>query len=61
LRQNREFLPDCYVQEDGLINAWNPVFDVTPAELISIIVTECGVVFNPFEQGVRELRNEYSI
>ncbi|MBT3812097.1 MAG: S-methyl-5-thioribose-1-phosphate isomerase [Gammaproteobacteria bacterium] len=60
-RAASEFLPDCYVQEDGLINAWNPVFDVTPAELISVIVTECGVVFNPFEQGVRELRNEYSI
>jgi methylthioribose-1-phosphate isomerase len=28
-RAASEFLPDCYVQEDGLINAWNPV-DVLP-------------------------------
>jgi methylthioribose-1-phosphate isomerase len=28
-------------------SAWNPVFDVTPAELIDAIVTEKGVVLNP--------------
>jgi len=27
--------------------AWNPVFDVTPAELIDAIVTERGVVLQP--------------
>lgn len=27
--------------------AWNPAFDVTPAELIDVLVTERGVVFNP--------------
>ncbi len=27
--------------------AWNPAFDVTPAELIDAIVTEKGVVLNP--------------
>lgn len=31
---------------DG-IDAWNPVFDVTPAGLIDVIVTECGVVQAP--------------
>jgi hypothetical protein len=45
-RAASEFLPDCYVQEDGLINAWNPVFDVTPAELISVIVTEYSILEN---------------
>lgn len=54
-----EFLPACYAQENSLVSAWNPVFDVTPAELISVIVTERGAVFNPFEKGVRELQNEY--
>ncbi|MBS7457526.1 S-methyl-5-thioribose-1-phosphate isomerase [Coralloluteibacterium stylophorae] len=29
------------------VEAWNPVFDVTPAELIDVIVTELGVVENP--------------
>ena len=28
-------------------HAWNPVFDVTPAELIDAIVTERGVVLQP--------------
>ncbi|OOZ39723.1 S-methyl-5-thioribose-1-phosphate isomerase [Solemya pervernicosa gill symbiont] len=27
--------------------AWNPVFDVTPADLVDAIVTEKGVVLNP--------------
>jgi methylthioribose-1-phosphate isomerase len=29
------------------IQAWNPAFDITPAELIDAIVTEKGVVLNP--------------
>jgi methylthioribose-1-phosphate isomerase len=28
-------------------NAWNPVFDVTPANLIDVIITERGVVRSP--------------
>ncbi len=32
----------------------NPAFDVTPAELISGIVTEEGVVRGPFETGLRD-------
>ncbi|MGZ5017482.1 MAG: S-methyl-5-thioribose-1-phosphate isomerase [Methylobacter sp.] len=56
-RNPNELLPACYIQEDSLVSAWNPVFDVTPAELISAIVTERGVVLNPSEQGVRGLKN----
>jgi methylthioribose-1-phosphate isomerase len=29
------------------ISAWNPVFDVTPAELVDVIVTERGVIEAP--------------
>jgi methylthioribose-1-phosphate isomerase len=29
------------------VNAWNPVFDVTPAALVDAIVTERGVVERP--------------
>ena len=57
-REASEFLPDCYMQEESLVDAWNPVFDVTPAELISVIVTERGAVFNPFKKGVSELKND---
>jgi methylthioribose-1-phosphate isomerase len=27
--------------------AWNPVFDITPADLIDVLVTERGVVYHP--------------
>jgi len=56
-RNPRELLPDCYLEEDSEVSAWNPVFDVTPVELISAIVTERGVVLNPATgQGVRGLK-----
>jgi len=35
--------------------AWNPVFDVTPAELVDAIVTETGVVERPNRQKMSEL------
>ena len=56
-RNQKELLPECYIKDDSLISAWNPVFDVTPANLISAIVTEQGVVLNPSEQGVRSLQS----
>jgi methylthioribose-1-phosphate isomerase len=37
---------------DG-INAWNPVFDVTPAALVDAIVTERGVIQLPDEAAMR--------
>jgi methylthioribose-1-phosphate isomerase len=52
-RNQNELLPACYNKEGSLVSAWNPVFDVTPAELISAIVTERGIVLNPTEQGIR--------
>jgi len=35
--------------------AWNPVFDVTPAELIDVIVTEKGVVTAPTVEKIAAL------
>jgi methylthioribose-1-phosphate isomerase len=35
--------------------AWNPVFDVTPAELIDVIVTERGAIERPGETGMGKL------
>jgi len=35
--------------------AWNPVFDVTPAELVDAIVTERGVVLQPNAQKMAAL------
>ena len=56
-RHQQELLPASYIKEGSLVSAWNPVFDVTPAELITAIVTERGVVLNPSEYGLRGLQN----
>ncbi|TPQ24274.1 S-methyl-5-thioribose-1-phosphate isomerase, partial [Methylomonas koyamae] len=55
-RDPRELLADCYLHEGSLVSAWNPVFDVTPAELIDAIVTERAVVVDPGKHGVRSLQ-----
>jgi methylthioribose-1-phosphate isomerase len=35
--------------------AWNPVFDVTPASLIDAIVTEKGVIERPSTQAMQAM------
>lgn len=35
--------------------AWNPVFDVTPAALIDVLVTERGVVYHPDATGIARM------
>jgi methylthioribose-1-phosphate isomerase len=55
-RDPAELLPACYRDRKTLVDAWNPVFDVTPAELISAIVTEKGVVPNPSAADMARLR-----
>jgi methylthioribose-1-phosphate isomerase len=39
---------------DG-VDVYNPAFDVTPAELITAIITEHGVARAPFEQTLRDM------
>lgn len=51
-RSQKELLPACYMTDNSIVSAWNPVFDVTPAELIAAIVTERGVVLNPALSGL---------
>jgi methylthioribose-1-phosphate isomerase len=55
-RDPAELLPACYREQETLVKAWNPVFDVTPADLISAIVTEIGVVLNPSAEAMARLR-----
>ena len=55
-RNPNELLADCYINEHSLVSAWNPVFDITPARLITAIVTERGVVFEPELNGVKSLQ-----
>ena len=37
---------------------WNPAFDVTPAELITGIITEAGVLRQPLEQSITEIKSK---
>jgi len=34
---------------------WNPAFDVTPARLVSAIITERGVLRSPYDRSIKEL------
>ena len=34
------------------VRAWNPVFDITPANMVDVIVTEKGVIHNPDRQKI---------
>jgi methylthioribose-1-phosphate isomerase len=37
------------------VRAWNPVFDITPAELIDVIVTERGAVERPNREKMQAM------
>jgi len=56
LRDPAELLAVAGVRHvsDG-VAAWNPVFDVTPADLIDAVVTERGVVVAPNRAGMESL------
>ncbi len=54
-RDRRELLNEHFTREGCVITAWNPVFDVTPASLIDVIVTEKGVVRSPSRESMRAL------
>jgi len=53
-RDEAELLPSHY-HGNPAIQAWNPVFDVTPGELIDAIVTNQGVVSGPSTEAMRDL------
>jgi methylthioribose-1-phosphate isomerase len=38
------------------VEGFNPAFDVTPAELITAIITERGIVYPPFSEGLAALK-----
>lgn len=45
------------IAPDG-VNVFNPAFDVTPAELITSIITERGVAYPPFIESLERLREK---
>ena len=56
-RDQKELLGDYFLQQGHVIKAWNPVFDLTPAQLIDAIVTERGVVLNPDGENMAVLQD----
>ena len=42
------------IAPEGL-EGWNPVFDITPAALVDVLVTERGIVESPNREKMREL------
>jgi methylthioribose-1-phosphate isomerase len=54
-RDPSELLTESFRQAESVITAWNPVFDVTPSNLIDVIVTERGVVENPTAASMQSL------
>ena len=39
------------------INAFNPAFDVTPASMVTAIITEAGVLKAPYTTAIEQLSN----
>ena len=40
------------------VGVYNPAFDVTPADLISGIITEAGVITSPYTVGLKQIRRD---
>jgi methylthioribose-1-phosphate isomerase len=43
------------------VNVGNPAFDITPHRLVTAIVTEYGVVYPPFDEGLRKVVEQAEI
>jgi methylthioribose-1-phosphate isomerase len=39
------------------VDVWNPAFDVTPAELVSALVTEHAILYPPYAEALKSLSN----
>src|SRR5215469_1183205 len=40
------------------VHTFNPAFDVTPAELVTAIITERGIAYPPYTESLRALKTE---
>ncbi len=50
---------DCWITLPD-IPVKNPAFDVTPASLISAIITEKGILYPPYDQAIMSSDNEFN-
>lgn len=52
----RQFQGVCSAPQN--VAVWNPAFDVTPAELVTGIITEKGVLTAPYKQAITKLKEK---
>lgn len=52
------FVGDCQVLSSD-IKVWNPAFDVTPAEIIRGIITEAGIIMEPYAENIAKICSVY--
>ncbi len=45
------------IAPDG-VKTFSPAFDVTPNELITAIVTELGIIYPPFYEGIKKIKEQ---
>lgn len=48
------------IAPDG-VKTFSPAFDVTPNDLITAIVTELGVIYPPFDEGIQKIKEKIQI
>jgi len=49
----KSVLAKCRISPDKA-EAWNPAFDITPAKLISAIITDKGIIYPPFKKNIKK-------
>lgn len=54
LRHPDEVLRVGSVPVAAAVKAWNPAFDVTPADLVTAFITDAGVIRPPFGENIRQ-------
>jgi len=48
---------ECQITPDN-VDVGNPAFDITPAELVTAIITEKGILYPPFKESIRKAFNQ---
>ncbi len=51
------FIEHSRIAPNG-VQVFNPAFDVTPASLVSALITDRGVIYPPLDEGIRSLFKE---
>jgi len=59
-RPKEEILNCWNLHANDSVNVYNPAFDVTPANLISGIITEYGILTKPFKKKITNITKQFN-